>query len=59
MEFDWAHMAATAAIIFVVVYIMNHTAAMKDASRGKRALVTAVALFVPLFILNLMWPYGS
>ena len=59
MEFDWVRMAATAAIIFIVVFLVNHTDAFKDASRGKRALLTGIAIFVPLLILNLVWPYSG
>ncbi len=59
MAFDWPHMAASAAIIFVMVLLVNKSGAMEGASRGKRALITAVAVFVPLLILNIIWPYGG
>lgn len=59
MDIDWAHMAVTAAIIFVVVYVMNHTGLTEGASKGKRALLTFVALFIPILLLNLFWPYGG
>ena len=59
MEFDWPHMAVTAVIIGVVVYIVNHTGSLAEASKGKRTLVTFVILFVALLILNLLWPYGG
>ena len=59
MEFDWLHMAVTAAIIGVVVYFINHTSWLSEASKGKRTLVTFVVLFVAFFLLNLFWPYGT
>lgn len=59
MTFDWAHMAATAVIIGLVVYLVNHSGKLDGASKGKKAVITAVAIFIPLFILNLIWPYGT
>jgi hypothetical protein len=32
---------------------------MSGASRGKQVAVTFAALFVVLFVLNLLWPYGE
>ena len=52
-------MAVTAAIIGVVVYFINHTSWLSEASKGKRTLVTFVVLFVAFFLLNLFWPYGT
>ncbi len=57
MTFDIPHMIATAVIIFIVVYGVNHQ--FENMSKGKRAGVTFVILFVALMILNVVWPYGS
>ena len=56
MTFDIPHMIATAVIIFIVVYGVNHK--FDDMSKGKRALVTFVFLLIALMILNVVWPYG-
>ena len=59
MTLDIPHMIATAAILFVVVYGTNHMAMFEDMSKGTKALITFGILFVALFILNLIWPYGA
>jgi hypothetical protein len=59
MTFDVPHMIATAAIILVVVYGINHLPRFEDMAKGRKALVTFVVLFVALMILNLVWPYGA
>ena len=58
MEFHWPHMAATAVIILIVLTLLRKTKVIEGSSKGKRFLVTAAALFVPIFILNLSWPYS-
>ncbi len=57
MTFDIPHMIATAVIILIVVSIVNRR--FDNASKGKRAIVTLVVLFIALMILNLAWPYGA
>ena len=59
MTFDIPHMIITAIIIFLVVYPLNHMKQFENMSKGRKALVTFVVLFVGLLILNLVWPYGS
>lgn len=59
MEFNWPHMAASAVIILIVLTVLKKTKVVESASTGKRMLITALALFVPLFILNLVWPYSA
>lgn len=59
MTFDIPHMIATAIIIFAVVWGLNHMAQFEGMPKGRKALVTFAVLFVALFILNLVWPYGS
>ncbi|WAT16962.1 hypothetical protein OZN62_08410 [Aurantiacibacter sp. MUD11] len=59
MEFNWPHMAASAVIIAIVLFLLKKTKLTDNAGTGKRVLITAIALFIPLFILNLVWPYSA
>lgn len=59
MTFDIPHMIATAIIILAVVYPLNHMQQFETMSKGRKVLLTFAVLFVLLFILNLVWPYGS
>lgn len=59
MEIDWAHMAVTAAVIAVAVYIVNHTSFLGEMSRGKRTVVMLVLLFISLLLVDLFWPWGG
>lgn len=59
MALDIPHMIATAIIIFVIIWGVNHSSAFEGMTKGKKTLVQFLALFVVLFILNLLWPYGS
>jgi multisubunit Na+/H+ antiporter MnhB subunit len=59
MTFDIPHMIATAVIILAVVYGINHLPQAETMSKGRKALVTFVVLFVALLILNAFWPYGG
>ena len=52
-------MIATAVIILVVIFGVNHSSAFEGMSKGKRALIQFAILFAALFILNIFWPYGS
>lgn len=59
MDIDWGHTGATIAIVFVVVLLLDRFGVLEGASRGKRFIITALAIFVPIFILNMFWPYGA
>ena len=59
MTFDIPHMIATALIIAAIVYAMNHMPQVDGMTRGRKTLLTFVALFVALLILNTVWPYGG
>lgn len=59
MAFDIPHMIATTLIIFAVIYPLNHMAQFENISKGRKTLITFVVLFVLIFMLNLVWPYGS
>ena len=59
MTLDIPHLIATALIIFAVFYPLNNMKQFANMSKGRRILVTSALLFVLLFILNLVWPYGA
>lgn len=59
MSFDFPHMIASAVIIFAVLWVVDHAGAFQDASRGRRTFYKFIGIFVPLFILNIVWPYGG
>ena len=59
MTLDIPHLIATAIIIFAVMYPLHRMTQFETMSRGWRILITSVLLFVLIFILNLVWPYGS
>lgn len=59
MNFDIPHMIATAVIIFVVVYGIGHMPQAENITKGRKALLIFVVLFVALMILNIVWPYGT
>ena len=59
MSLDIPHALVTAAIIFGVLWVVNHTAAFENMAKGKKTLAMFLVLFVAIFILNLVWPYGS
>jgi len=59
MTIDIPHMLVTAAIIFAVLFAVEHLGWTAGASRGRRALIIGLAVFLPLLILNLIWPYGG
>ena len=59
MNIDLPHMIVSALLIFAVVLVAHRTAVYRNASRGKRAAIVAVALFMVLFVSNLIWHYGE
>ncbi|WP_146149129.1 hypothetical protein [Nitratireductor sp. StC3] len=59
MTFDIPHMIATGAIVFLVIWITDHTSACDGMSKGRKTLVKTVAIFVLVVMLNIFWPYGS
>jgi hypothetical protein len=52
-------MAVTAVLIFIVVYGLEHYAFDDRTSKRRRALTTFLVLFIVIFALNLVWPYGG
>lgn len=59
MSIDIPHAILTAIIIFVVLWGLDQTSVLDSMSKGRKTLVKFIVLFVALFILNLVWPYGS
>ena len=59
MAFDPLHVILTSIILFAAIAIVNHTVAFEGMSKRKRSLALFAILFVLLFILNMIWPYGS
>ena len=59
MNIDLPHMIVSALLIFAVVLVAHRTAIYRNASRGKRLAIVAVALFLVMFLFNLVWPYGE
>lgn len=59
MTLDIPHMAVTAVLIFIVLWVVGHASPFENMTRGRKTLTQFVLLFIVLFILNLVWPYGS
>ena len=59
MTFDFPHMIVTVLLVFAVVWGMDQTAALDKMSKGRKTLIKFVVLFVAIFVLNLLWPYGT
>ena len=59
MTLDIPHMIATVIIMLAVIYPLNHMSQFENMSKGRKSLITFVVLFVLLFILDLVLPYGS
>ncbi|WP_425053568.1 hypothetical protein [Psychromarinibacter sp. S121] len=59
MTIDIPHMIATAIVIFVVVFGISHLPAAETMSKGRKALLTFVVLFVVLMVMNMVWPSGT
>ena len=59
MSIDWPHMIVSMLLIFATLLFVQRAPAYKSGSRGKRAVIVAVALFLVMFVFNLIWPYGE
>jgi len=59
MVFDIPHMIATAIVVFAGVWVVQNTRIGENATKWKRAIFLFLIILIPLFILNLIWPYGS
>ncbi len=56
MAIDVPHMLVTLIVIFVVAFAVEHSGLLRDAGRGKRALLLGGAVGLAVFILNVFWP---
>ena len=59
MSIDWPHMIVSILLIFATVLLVQRAPTYKNGSRGKRIAIFAVALFLVMFVFNLIWPYGE
>ena len=59
MTFDIPHMIVTAMVIFLVVWGFDQTSVFENMNKRKKTLAKVGILFVAIFGLNLIWPYGS
>ena len=56
MTIDFPHLLVTMIVIFVVAFAMEHSGLLREAGRGKRAVLIGVAIGLAVFALNLLWP---
>ena len=54
MEFDFAHAAVAAILVFITGYAINHFGGPK---KGKWDWRIFFSVFVVMLLLNLIWPY--
>jgi hypothetical protein len=59
MTFDIPHMIATAIVIFAVVWGLDQTTMLDSMPKRRKTLAKFGVLFVAVFLLNLVWPYGA
>ncbi len=59
MTFDIPHMIATGLLVFAVIWFIDHSSAFGGAAKGRKTLFKFIGIFVVIFILNLVWPYGA
>jgi hypothetical protein len=52
-------MIATGLVIFAVIWPIDQAAAFEASSRKRKTLLKFVGIFVAIFVLNLVWPYGT
>lgn len=52
-------MIATAVIVFIVIWAVTNLSAFDGMTKGRRALIQTVIVFVAIVVLNLVWPYGQ
>lgn len=59
MVFDIPHMIVSGIIVLAVLWIVDHTSAFDNTTKGKKTLIKFGGIFVLILILNILWPYGS
>lgn len=59
MNIDLLHTFLTAAIIFGVVYVVEHSGMLEGQHKTRRALIMAGILILFIGTLNVIWPYSA
>ncbi len=59
MTFDIPHMIATALIVWVSVWLLPKLGAFGEMAAGRQRLIQFAVIFLLIFVLNLVWPYGT
>lgn len=60
MTLDIPHIIVTAMLIWAVLWLLPRVGgAYAEMPKGRQRLVQFLVLFVVLFILNIIWPYGT
>jgi hypothetical protein len=59
MNIDLPHTIATAVLIFGTLLAIKRMSFYQNGSRLKRSVVFGVAVFIVVFVLDLIWPYGK
>ena len=58
MGIDFIHLAITMVVVVILVFGLEHFGVLAGKSKFARALITGLVLFLVLFVLNLIFPYG-
>ena len=58
MDIDVIHMVITMVVVGILVFGMQHFGVLEGKSKLARAVIIGLALFLVLFVLNLVFPYG-
>ena len=56
---DLSHVIVSALVIGAVIFLLHRVEAYETATRGKRSAIAFAVVFVVMFVLNLLWPYGA
>jgi len=58
MDIDVIHVVITMVIVGILVFGVEYFGVLEGKSKFARAVIIGLALFVELFVLNLVFPYG-
>lgn len=56
MEMDWPKLVAEMVLILVTIGAIEMSGMIRGASRGRRALITGLLVFVVLVLFRIVWP---
>ena len=59
MALNIPHIIATGLIVFAVIALIDHASAFESMTKGRKSVLKFTGIFVAVFLLNLVWPYGS